>query len=163
MALKNTLETSLKLLEAGKAPGAAVKPVEGDLAMVNEVLRLKGIIEAQPAQKTKSEKPAELTERQRLQKENAEANTEFDRLLLSTGKVDPKTLEAARIRKRDAAAALEKHLSSETSDRPKEPEGPKTEATKKPALTVEQIKSGKELAEKVKKFTRGEEPYKKVL
>jgi hypothetical protein len=107
-------------------------------------------------------KPTELTERQRLQKENAEANTEFDRLVNSSEKVDPKALEAARTRKRETAAALEKHLSSETTAKTKEPEAPKIEPTK-PKLTPEQIKTGKELGDKIKKFTRGEGAYAKVL
>ena len=111
---------------------------------------------------TPKEKTAELTELQRLQKENAEANTEFDRLVNSTEKVDPKTLEAARARKREAAAALEKHLSSETTTKPRETEAPKTESIKQ-KLSPEQIKTGKELGDKIKKFTRGEGPYTKVL
>ena len=53
-------------------------------------------------------------------------------------------------------------MSSETPAKIKEPEAPNP-APKKPELTPEQIKTSKELGDKIKKFTRGEKPYSKVL
>ncbi len=78
------------------------------------------------------------------------------------GKGTKAQIEAARARKRATADALEKYLSSQGPAKPSEPEAPKTEPTK-PKLTPEQIKAGKDLGDKIKKFTRGEGPYSKVL
>ena len=100
------------------------------------------------------EKPAELTERQRLQKENAEANSEFDRLVNSPGGVDPKLLEAARTRKRNAAAALEKYLSSDTAAKKQEPEAPKIEPKKAPEAQKIAPEVSQEMALAIKDFTK---------
>ena len=100
------------------------------------------------------EKPAELTERQRLQKENAEANSEFDRLVNSPGGVDPKLLEAARTRKRNAAAALEKYLSSDTAGKKQEPEAPKTEPKKAPETQKITPEVSQEMAYNVRNYLK---------
>ncbi len=140
-----------------RAPNLATNTTLGEFSA--------GVEKNVPAKKTQEKpkteepapkgKPTELTERQRLQKENAEANTEFDRLVNSSEKVDPKALEAARTRKRETAAALEKHLSSETTAKTKEPEAPKTEPKKAPEAQKIAPEVSQEMAYNVRNYLKG--------